>query len=226
MKQPALVHSSVVGDNSDLFAEVVKLYPVKGRDVIDATFGRGVFWRQIDTSKCRSFVGHDIAQDGVDCRKLPERDASADVVVIDPPYRPDIGASGYQERQYRGRETTRGMTIEAIIELYCEAMAEARRVLRPGGLCLVKCQDLVHGGKQYWSHIRIFEFIENEGYFTAEDLFLLHQERPPAPVPVKTKDGRIPKQKHARRRHSYLWIFRKGRGNPASCPRNGRGVES
>jgi hypothetical protein len=81
-------------------------------------------------------------------------------------------------------------------------MLEAYRVLRVGGQLWVKCQDEVVSGQQRWTHIELLDQAETLG-FTALDLFLYI--RPAATLQVK-------RQLHARKNHSYLWIFRKGRG--------------
>lgn len=45
------VYTALQGDNSDLFQQVEKLYLEGGMEILDMTYGLGVFWRKIDTSK-------------------------------------------------------------------------------------------------------------------------------------------------------------------------------
>lgn len=61
-----------------------------------------------------------------------------------------------------------------------------------------KCQDEVCGGKQQWSHIEIQDIAEKELFLYAKDLFILVNTSRPKP---------LYQQKHARKNHSYLWIF-------------------
>ena len=90
------------------------------------------------------------------------------------------------------------------MKLYEDGMTEAVRVLRDGGQLWVKCKDTLASERQRWSHITIFELADKLGLY-ARDLFLLV---PPAPSSVTT--GRWARQIHARKVHSYLWIFETG----------------
>ena len=186
----------VHGDNSDLVANVANLYLHAGEVVCHVTLGRSVFWKQIDLSAF-DFHGTDIAlEPSVDLRHLPYADEFADHLVLDPPHIHDTGIP-----RYNSRRTIGAMSHNDIIaELYGGGLKEARRVLKPGGCCWVKCCDEVIGGKQLWSHIEIYGIAMELG-FTAVDLFILHRAAPPL--------IRHERQCHARKNHSFLWIFRK-----------------
>jgi len=85
--------------------------------------------------------------------------------------------------------------------MYRSALAELYRVLEPGGILAMKCQDTVEAGKQVWSHILVLQAAIDAG-FTAVDLFIL------------VGGGRIQgwnhsNQVHARKFHSYFWVFQK-----------------
>jgi len=142
-----------------------------------------------------------------DFRALPYADASVDVVVLDPPYVHNAGqrnGHGYAPTttRYNGRATTAGMYNADIMALYRDGMTEAFRVLSPeGGTCWVKCKDEVEREVQRWSHITICQMALEIG-FCARDLFILTGMTSPQRWP-----GRI--QRHARKNHSYLWIFQR-----------------
>jgi hypothetical protein len=89
---------------------------------------------------------------------------------------------------------------DIINDLYGGGLEEAWRVLVPGGLAWVKCCDEVIGGRQRWSHIEILRLAERLG-FEAIDLFILHRTAQPLVRPEP--------QVHARKNHSFLWIFQK-----------------
>jgi hypothetical protein len=83
-------------------------------------------------------------------------------------------------------------------------MTEARRVLKPSGSQLwVKCKDEVSSGKQRWSHLELYQRALTLG-FTARDLFVLVAKSP-------LLGYRWTTQIHARKTHSYLWVFVLGR---------------
>lgn len=184
------------GTNSVLIAEVARLYLRPGMAVADVTYGKGVFWKRVDLTSL-DFHGTDL-QDGVDFRALPYPDEVLDVVVLDPPYLHNPGRLQVEDR-YRNLATTRGLNHEGILTLYTDGMAEARRVLKPGGQLWVKTQDEIANGKPRWTHLELYERARLLG-FGVQDLFVL--VRANATLQVK-------RQLHARKNHSYLWIFAK-----------------
>lgn len=204
-EEPPVV-SCIVGDNGDLIREVARLYLSPGARIADVTWGKGVFWRQVDL-KQYDFFPSDAVTCGKarhDFRRLPFDAGSMDVVVLDPPYVHDPGQMKV-EADYQNAETTGGMSHDDILRLYAEGMKEAFRVLKRGGRCWVKCKDEVVAHVQRWSHIELLHCGEKVG-FAGKDLFILCQETEPM---VQHE------QQHGRKIHSYLWILSK----PARGPR-------
>ena len=80
-------------------------------------------------------------------------------------------------------------------------MREACRVLKAGGLLWCKCKDEIECGKQRISHIEIHNIAAIELNMTVQDLFIL---TPDAAAIVQHEW-----QHHARKNHSYLWLFKK-----------------
>jgi hypothetical protein len=200
-KDVRTVHSN----NSALISAVARLYLPDGALVADVTWGFGVFWRRFNGRRRFTLIGSDIRDadlPGVrvrtDFRQLPYTDAGVDVVVLDPPY---MHCGHYINNHRYGAALTNDMRHPEIMELYRTGMIEALRVLRPGGTLWVKCKD-ENDHKQYWTHITLHN-IGLELGLQPIDLFVL------APRPAPTRRWR--RQIHARKTHSYLWIFRKSR---------------
>ena len=206
------VLSALAGNNADLIAEVCRLYVEDGMVVADVTFGMGAFWHRTDTSRftllasdieptksdMKSVVG---AFQVADFSNLPYPTNSVDVVVLDPPYIHSPGRHQTDHR-YNNAATTKGFYHNDILDLYCKGMIEAQRVLKPGGFLWVKCMDQVMSSKQQWGHIDLFQVANELGYY-GRDLFVL--------LPTsRTSKGRWKVQYHARKVHSYLWIFQNG----------------
>jgi hypothetical protein len=81
-------------------------------------------------------------------------------------------------------------------------MVEAVRVLKPGGRLFVKCKDEVESGVQRWSHVELHHIATAELSLYPRDLFVL--------VPSsRSPSARWPSQRHARKNHSFLWVFEK-----------------
>jgi hypothetical protein len=198
------VYTVVRGTNADLIANVARLYLHPGDVICDVTIGQAVFWQEVDLTAYK-FFGTDIAlKPSVDLRSLPYSDSYADHFVLDPPHQHD--GEDYTGAQYNARRTVRKMRHADIInDLYGGGLREAWRVLKPGGLCWVKCCDEIEAGKQPWDHIEILKMAQELG-FEGVDLFILHRAAKPM--------LRQRRQIHARKSHSFLWIFRKVSKSP------------
>lgn len=200
------VVSIVHGNNADLIAEVARLYIPEGSLVRDVTWGKGAFWKKLDTSRIKlsgSDIDPAVATGDViqaDFRSLPDGTGTADVVVLDPPYIHNPGKHQTDSR-YNNAGTTGGMSHNDIRQMYRAGMTEANRVLKPGGRLLVKGKDEIESGKQCWSQTELLMDAMALGFY-GKDLFIL--------IPTsRTAMGRWTKQLHARKVHSFLWVFEK-----------------
>jgi hypothetical protein len=205
-----LIFSALQGANNDIFPSVAALYIPKGSIVADITYGKGVFWKNIDKRQY-TLKKTDIST-GTDCRKLPYKNGTIDSVVFDPPYMHTPGGSahvGHQnyEQYYRNNGTvskTGKKYHEAVLELYFDTASEAWRVLRDGGTFIVKCQDEVCANRQRLTHVEIINHYQTLG-FCVEDIFVLMSRNKPGM-------SRVVKQVHARKNHSYFIVFWKRTG--------------
>ena len=191
MEAEATIYTVHQGCNSGLIKNVVDLYFDKGSKIADVTWGRGVFWRDVD-QKTYSIFGTDL-QTGTDFRDLPYENNSFDHSIIDPPYARIQNLKGMKDCY----NTTREIRHSEIIQLYREGLIELNRITRSGGYILCKCQDEIYGCRQQWSHIEIYNIAKGLNLYP-KDLFVLVNTKNPKPVY---------KQQHARKNHSYLWVF-------------------
>jgi DNA methylase len=206
-----LILSAHTGNNDEIFPQIVQLYIPKGARVADVTYGTGVFWRAVPISHC-DLVASDVAS-GTDCRNLPYEADSFDGLVLDPPYMHTPGGTAHQGHQnfeayYRNNggeaaslDDPTKKYHEAVLDLYFRAGREAWRVLKHGGVFIVKCQDEVCANKQRLTHVELINEYAKYG-FVCEDLFVLVRKGKPGV-------SRLKKQIHARKNHSYFLVFRK-----------------
>lgn len=221
-----LTFSAFVGENEDIFPMILDLHVAEKSRIADVTFGKGVFWNKVDTSKYAILPSdmhlkpeilvkwkHLHPKSDVDCRKLPYLNGELDCVVLDPPYMESfyrekndhIGGQGthYAFRQSYssnlGMEISEGKWHETVINMYEKAGLEAFRVLKENGLLIVKCQDEVSANKQRLTHIEIVTGYESLGFYT-KDLFIVVRKNKPVV-------SRMVKQIHARKNHSYFIVF-------------------
>lgn len=203
-----LVFSSYVANNDAVFPHVLSLYVAPGSRVADVTYGKGVFWRRIPKD-AYELLASDL-KNGIDCRDLPYESGGLDAVVFDPPYMHTPGAGAHEghqnfEEYYRNNKASSDKKYhEAVLDLYFQAAKEAWRVLRDGGVYIVKCQDEVCANRQRLTHVEIINELSKYG-FVIEDLFVVVRRGKPGV-------SRMLAQAHARKNHSYFLVFIKPQG--------------
>ncbi|WP_434415772.1 DNA methyltransferase [Nannocystis pusilla] len=147
---------------------------------------------------------------------MPYADASLDCVVLDPPYMEGMyrrsvdhmagsGTHAAFRRAYSAAAVTESgpKWHDAVVDLYEKACREAARVLVPGGVLIVKCQDEVSANKQRLTHVELITGGESLGLY-CKDLFVLVRPNSPGV-------SRLKAQVHARKNHSYFLVFEKRR---------------
>jgi hypothetical protein len=205
------VLSSHVGDNSDLFPQILQLYVAEGAAIADVTYGTGVFWRNVDTSKYNFFPSD--LKTGIDARNLPHGDSSLDAFVLDPPYMEGLyrktadslagsGSHASFREYYSDSSITKDTEIkyhDKVLDMYLTIGQEARRTLKDQGIFIVKCQDEVSANRQKLTHVELIFAYEKMGFY-CKDLFVLTRTNKPVVA-------RVVKQMHARKSHSYFLVF-------------------
>ncbi len=109
------------------------------------------------------------------CR-LPYPDDTMDVVVFDPPYVKKHSASSdlqsYSAKINKRYGLTAGTESYAdIVENYEDGMAEGKRVLRRGGLLLVKCANFFDS-TQRWLNEDVFQIANQLGLYKRDEFDL------------------------------------------------------
>jgi len=205
-----LTHTAHVAQNADVFPQVLALHVADGARIADVTFGKGAFWKKIPRGRYE-LLATDL-KTGVDCRALPYDDDTLDCVVLDPPYMEGLFRrnstqlaggtthAAFRDHYSNGQRTAAGPKYHgAVLDLYFRAGDEARRVLKPRGVLIVKCQDEVSANQQRLTHVEIINRYEASGFYT-KDLFVVVRQNRPAV-------SRLKKQAHARKNHSYFLVF-------------------
>ncbi len=188
-------------NNAELIRDaVVPLgYLAADMRVLDPTWGLGRFWSlwrpdhltASDLDPAKSPLGR-----SVDFTAMPWPDQSFDAVVFDPPYK--LNGTGGSHPSDAGYGVANSVRWQDRHRLICDGITESVRVLRPGGMLLIKCQDQVCSGKVRWQTDEFTHHAEADGCRKV-DRFDLPSYRP-------QPTGR--RQVHARRNHSTLLVFR------------------
>ncbi len=207
------VLSAAVAGNAEVFPDVLRLHVPRGAVIADVTYGKGVFWRDVDLGDYE-LKATDL-QTGVDATDLPYEDDSLDALVLDPPYMEGLyrkdtahmagnGSHGAFRDRYSDGAATEAKAgapkwHDAVLDLYFRAGAEAKRCLKVGGTFIVKCQDEVSANRQRLTHVELINAFEAEDFY-CKDLFVVVRTNKPSV-------SRVKKQVHARKNHSYFLVF-------------------
>lgn len=190
-------------DQTEILRSILRLYVPSGRFDADSTYSKGAFYKDVEQPIYRFDLTPQV--DGViqaDCRNLPLGDGTISSLVFDPPF---LATTGKSLSESTGNIINKRFTVleseQALQDLYVDAIKEANRVLKEGGIFVFKCQDKVSSGKQYWMHCFVYEQAIKNG-FEAIDLFVLIAKS-------RLVANWQRNQKHARKFHSYFWVFKK-----------------
>lgn len=194
------VVKSVYDTNAEILAGIERLHCPDGFEC-DMTYGNGAFWR----GRERPMHCFDITplHEGVvqaDSRALPLESGTLRNCVFDPPFLTYV-------KNGRDHNSKVAMTsrfggyyrYEELEEHYRGTLSEAFRVLKPGGVMVFKCQDVIHNHKMHCTHVNVVNWAEREG-FRLLDLFVL-------PAKSRMPGPQKGTQRHARVFHSYFLVF-------------------
>jgi len=197
MKKSNLIKS--VSDSQDeILNWIMQLYNVKQFD-LDPTYSKGVFYKNIPEPCLKFDLNPQIeCVQQADCTNLPIEPNSLQSIVFDPPFM--FGTHGQTKNNKMNKRFTMFDSFSELCIMYQDSLKEFYRVLNKKGILIFKCQDYTDS-KTTMTHCLVWQWAEQLGFY-AKDLFIL-----------TAKGGRIynPKltQRHARKFHSYLWIFQK-----------------
>jgi hypothetical protein len=188
---------SISFSQDQILQDIVALHT--GTIQCDVTFGSGCFYKK---GLARPELCFDLEPrvPGVipaDVRRLPLQEASVRSVMFDPPFLLRTGP-GPRLKERFGQQVG---TMEDLRNFYFLAMKEIHRVLVPGGWLVFKCQDGVLSGVNNFNHIAIFEMAWPIGLKPVDLFILLAKHRMTDPTHTR--------QVHARKFHSYFWVFKK-----------------
>jgi hypothetical protein len=131
---------------------------------------------------------------------LPLDAESVEVIMFDPPFVMGASESEKEEGSYIiSKRFTAFKDFDELKEMYGNSLKEFYRVLKNNGVVIFKCQDCVTSGRNQFTHCWVMNKALEIGFYP-KDLFVYFAKN-------RIDDGR--KQQHARKYHSYFWVFEK-----------------
>lgn len=199
------VIKSISFDEQEIIRDILFLH-ANGKDIdCDPTYSIGNFYKKgLKQPKYKFDLTPQV--DGViqaDARCLPLENESIEVLMFDPPFIVGENANGHDNNSIIRQRFTQFKNVKELWAFYFDAIREFYRVLQNNGILIFKCQDTISSGMQWFSHIQIMNFAYELGYYP-KDLFELYAKN-------RIIDTRNEKQYHARKFHSYFWVFQKSK---------------
>ena len=198
---------SINYDQHQIIKDILKLHCTTDIE-LDATYSTGNFYKKgIKEPKHKFDI--DPRKEGVvqaDARNLPIESESISTIMYDPPFLSTRGKSLADGAKKESNKTVRRFgwypTEKELFDFYKDSLKEAYRILKKGGILIVKLQDKVSSGKQYMSHVYVINMAEKLGFYTKDLFVLLAKNR-------MTPQWQIDNQRHSRKYHSYFLVFQK-----------------
>lgn len=196
---------SVYNTQDEIIQNIIHLY-LGGMDIqCDPTYSKGVFYKNIN----KPIHKFDITPRSVEVIKscsteLPLPDKCVKSVIFDPPFLATTGKSltDISTNNIIGKRFSVFPNEKLLHEYYFKSMSEFNRILEIDGILIFKCQDKVSSGKQYFSHVWICQKAIELGFYPLDLFILVAKSR-------VTAKWQTENQKHARKFHSYFWVFKK-----------------
>jgi len=190
---------SYYDSDRDILGAILQLHAVGERFDLDPTYSKGLFWAGLPEPRFKSDLAPQVS--GLvqaDARCLPFSGNSMSSICFDPPFM--FGTHGQTKNNIMNRRFTMFDSWLELVAMYQGSLHEFHRVLSPKGILAFKCQDYTDS-KTTMTHCYVWQWAIERGFYP-KDLFI-----------KLAKGGRIYNpalvQRHARKFHSYWWVFEK-----------------
>lgn len=181
----------------------MSLYNIERFD-LDCTYSIGYFWQKLPQPLYKSDL-YPKRKDVVmaNSNNLPFNNLKS--IIFDPPfviagetYKNNNKGSSVIAKRFGGFKD-----FPSLKKMYSETLKETYRVLQENGILVFKCQDVVSGGLNHFTHCLIMNMALRVGFYP-KDLFILMAKNR-----MSAFGGKWQTQYHARKHHSYFWVFEK-----------------
>lgn len=184
---------SVYNDQDELLMAISSLYLDGKTFDLDPCFNKGFFYNKLGRPQ---HIG-DIKPlykwcPVMDVTKLHFSLWNLKSAVFDPPF---LVGSGHMVKRYGGFKTVKDMYL-----FFNEALLNFIRVLKRGGILVIKIQDASAGGQNYFSHINIATVAQGVGFELIDIFVLVNKNR----MRKKAKVSRM-----ANKEHCFFMVFRR-----------------
>lgn len=195
--------TSINFNEQNIIKDILKLHCGGNYIECDPCFSTGQFYSKGLPKPIYIFDKYPQTNDTIqaESHNLPLENNSINVIMFDPPFiiTGDTFGKAKKGSCIIAKRFNGFKNWNELQTMYKNSLIEFKRILKPNGIIIFKCQDFASSGKQFFTHVWILNEAEKLGFYS-KDLFILLAKN-------RIIDGR--KQKHARKFHSYFWVFEK-----------------
>lgn len=193
------VVKSIASDEDEILLGIMRLHNGGNPFCADVTYSVGGLYRNNVPAPTLKFdiapVAAGVTQ--ADVCALPLGRASVSSIIFDPPFMFNPHGTALTKNAAAGRYTM-FPKWEDLERTYKGGLTEFKRVLRPKGIVAFKCQDYTDS-KTTLTHCHVWKWATDLGFY-AKDLLIRYRLHGPA-YNINLR------QKHARKFHSYWFVF-------------------
>ena len=201
---------SVDYDQENIMENIMRLYGIEEIS-LDITYSIGNFYksRRIPQPKVKMDV-YPQTDDTIKIEPLeaiPMENGSCSCIVYDPPFVVAPKDSPCMTTEIKDgsaiiqKRFASFYPLNELTETYYFHMKEFYRMLKDGGFAIVKCQNVISGGKQINSPEYLWFIGECLGFDMIDKFILVATQR--------LISGKVKTQQHSRRYESYFLVFKK-----------------
>lgn len=206
------IQSVFLGKDNALLDAMLDFYSPSATRIVDVCCNARRMWKGSKWSERVTHYDRDLnVNPDVVCSwdALPDKSASVDVLVYDPPHLPVAGSSPKSNQRFAKSFGIHGSArADNISTLHPPFLREAKRVLKPDGLILAKIKDYIHNHRYQWNLEHFNACVRSAG-LTPCDLIIKRD-----PCGGNMKSGRWKKSHHAKNVHCYWVVVRNGKCEP------------
>lgn len=184
-------------DQNEILANILHLYVTKGYFDCDLTTSKGVFYKYGIAKPQHLYDKFPQLEDVKDLEQTKELPNEIfDSIVVDLPF--IINESKTTSKGLIEKRFTAFTNQDELYQANNEMLELSYRLLKNNGILVMKTMDFCHSNKQYWMGHYIQTKAQELGFKLA-DLFILTAKHRMLSKGVK--------QHHARKYHSYFFVF-------------------
>lgn len=190
---------SISYKEDEIIKDILKLHSPAGEIDLDPTYSKGVIYRGSISEPKMKFDLSPVVDDcqKADCKSLPIDSESIGCIMFDPPFLISMEAD---PDNIMCNRFSRFSSWDELVGMYEGALKEFFRILYKKGIVIFKCQDVINGGYQFFSHVAVMQLAIDAGFYPKDLFILMKKNRLSQPAT---------QQRHARKHHSYYWVFEK-----------------